>query len=178
MIKLKEIIKSGGGNAKINRFINRYVLSKKEKNEIINEIKNIKGNGSSSGSSSKYAPRYYSIDWDKCSEDWNKMLNINIEDIDTLAFTIGATYKILPEDGYVIIRAYPNIATHSTKVTAFSMLSLRVKIPVFGNTFISNNLKESIIILNDFFKTYLGIDINLTMEGITEITEEEYYKID
>ena len=57
MIKLKEIIKSGGGNAKINRFINRYVLSKKEKNEIINEIKNIKGNGSSS-SVSQYDEYY------------------------------------------------------------------------------------------------------------------------
>lgn len=44
MIKLSDIIKSGG-NAKINRFINRYVLSKKEKKDIINEIKN---NGSSS----------------------------------------------------------------------------------------------------------------------------------
>lgn len=39
MIKLSDIIKSGGGNAKINRFINRYVLSKKEKKDIIDGIK-------------------------------------------------------------------------------------------------------------------------------------------
>ena len=46
MIKLSDIIKSGGGNAKINRFINRYVLSKKEKKDIIDGIK--EGGGSSS----------------------------------------------------------------------------------------------------------------------------------
>lgn len=39
MIKLSDIIKSGGGNAKINRFINRYVLSKKEKKDIVEAIK-------------------------------------------------------------------------------------------------------------------------------------------
>ena len=39
MIKLSDIIKSGGGNAKINRFINKYVLSKKEKKDVISAIK-------------------------------------------------------------------------------------------------------------------------------------------
>lgn len=39
MLKLSDIIKSGGGNAKINRFVNRYILSKKEKKDIVEAIK-------------------------------------------------------------------------------------------------------------------------------------------
>lgn len=140
-------------------------------------INDLQSKGSSSGSSSKYAPRYYAIDWDKASEDWNKVLNINIEDTKTLVFTIGATYKILTNYGYVIIQAYPNLVTND-KVTAFSMLPLGTTTSDLGNIFISNNLKEGIITINNFFKKLLAIDINLTMEGITEITEEEYYKMD
>ena len=47
MYKLKDIIKSGGGNAKINRFINKYILSRDEKKDVIKEIQNSKGDNSS-----------------------------------------------------------------------------------------------------------------------------------
>lgn len=59
MIKLSDIIKSGGGNAKINRFINRYVLSKKEKKDIIETIKTNGGEGGSSSKKGEYL--YYEI---------------------------------------------------------------------------------------------------------------------
>ena len=47
MDKLKDIIKSAGGNAKINRFINKYILSRDEKKDVIKEIQNSKGDNSS-----------------------------------------------------------------------------------------------------------------------------------
>ena len=54
MFKLIDIIKGGGSNPKLNKFLNRYVISKKEKTNLIKEIKNSKG-----GSSSTTYNRYY-----------------------------------------------------------------------------------------------------------------------
>ena len=54
MIKLSDIIKSGGGNAKINRFINKYVLSKKEKKDVIEAVKASGGEGGSSSKKGEY----------------------------------------------------------------------------------------------------------------------------
>ena len=59
MYKLKDIIASGGGNNKINKFINKYVLSKKEKKEIIKEIKENKGG--SGGSCEEKEWLYYKL---------------------------------------------------------------------------------------------------------------------
>lgn len=47
MFKLIDIIKGGGSNPKLNKFLNRYVISKKEKTNLIKEIKNSKGGSSS-----------------------------------------------------------------------------------------------------------------------------------
>lgn len=48
MYKLKDIITSGGSNTKINKSIDRYILSKKEKKDIIKNIKdNFQNNNSS-----------------------------------------------------------------------------------------------------------------------------------
>lgn len=48
MFKLIDIIKGGGSNPKLNKFLNRYVISKKEKTNLIKEIKNSKGGSSDS----------------------------------------------------------------------------------------------------------------------------------
>ena len=61
MIKLSDIIKSGGGNAKINRFINRYVLSKQEKKDIVEAIKENGNNNSNNQSPYEYY-EYITID--------------------------------------------------------------------------------------------------------------------
>ena len=172
MIKLKEIIKSGGGNAKINRFINRYVLSKKEKNEIINEIKNIKGNGSSSGSYIKYIPRYFSVDWSKCSEGWLKIFESNNNQYFFLQ--PFATVKCV-KDEMVIINAYGVSSDNVLLVKAFSYIPCCFK----GDFIIHNGIftfEQCIEAINIILSTQ-NMPI-LTLEGITEITEEEYYKID
>lgn len=46
MFKLIDVIKGGGSNPKLNKFLNRYVISKKEKINLIKEIKNSKGGSS------------------------------------------------------------------------------------------------------------------------------------
>lgn len=56
MFKLIDIIKGGGSNPKLNKFLNRYVISKKEKTNLIKEIKNSKGGNSSSDM------EYYKVD--------------------------------------------------------------------------------------------------------------------
>lgn len=54
MFKLIDIIKRGGSNPKLNKFLNRYVISKKEKTNLIKEIKNSKGGSSSDGEYYKF----------------------------------------------------------------------------------------------------------------------------
>lgn len=74
MIKLSDIIKSGGGNAKINRFINRYVLSKKEKKDIINGIKE-GGSSENNDEDSSHICYRFGLDIIKpfdFDENWNK----------------------------------------------------------------------------------------------------------
>lgn len=59
MYKLKDIIASSGSNAKINKSIDRYVLSKKEKKDIIKNIKDISQNNNSSTAQHPFEERYY-----------------------------------------------------------------------------------------------------------------------
>jgi len=173
MIKLSDIIKSRRGNPKIKRFINRYVLSKKEKKDIINEIKT---KGSSSGSSSKYAPRYFSIDFEKADETWIDLFNVNND-----------TYKVLQpfstvkiaDDGLPLITQYGTVAP-ITYVKAFSYIPCCIpnylheefNLPYKGIV----TFEQCIEIIN-IIGSGIGIP-QITLDGITEITEEEYYKID
>ena len=151
MIKLKEIIKSGGGNTKINRFINRYVLSKKEKNEIINEIKNIKGNGSSSGSSIKYVPKYYSI-----KED------IPDEYREIVLFGSTVKYKC---NNKLYINPTSTITGDSLTLVGVSFNPIHTEIT---NGYV-DSIEELLIILGKS---------ELVLSYIERITEKEYYKID
>ena len=172
MIKLSDIIKSGGGNEKLNRFINRYVLSKKEKKDIINEIKT---KGSSSGGSSKYAPRYFSIDWAKCSEEWLKVFDIANDTY--IGMQPFASVKVSHGE-IVIISSYGTFSDAVSAVKAFSYIPCYAKnvglpfnIPTDIFTF-----EQCIEVINSLLPM-MGQSI-LTLDGITEITEEEYYKID
>lgn len=61
MYKLKDIIASGGSNVKINKIINRYILSKKEKKDVINVIKEGGNSGGSDNSSVENEVLYYKV---------------------------------------------------------------------------------------------------------------------
>lgn len=150
-------------------------------------INDLKQSGSSSSNVSKYAPRYFSIDWDKASEDWRKLLSI-ISDVVTndsgIAMNIASTYKI--DDGNLyIISAYPvfNDGIGSiNNLIGFSYLPVyidKVLVEAFGLS-----VKHGLYSFEDIIENIstilnsMGIELILSMEGITEITEEEYYKVD
>ena len=141
------------------------------------------------GSVSKYAPRYFKIDWDKASKDWKYVLCIDNFDksvgASTLMHTIGATYRSeFTTEGNVwsVVTAYP-FAPIQSKHYAFSY------IPLFIDQFILDaygiQAKAGFQAFEDIIKIMTSVlsiihtrQFNLSMEGITEITEDEYYKID
>lgn len=141
--------------------------------------------GSSGESSSKYAPRYFSIDFDVADEGWKYLLTMrdhdNIINEDNIMLNIGANYKI-KANAHKHIASYPFINDNLNGVeTSFSYAPLYL-IDALANDF---GIKGGFLTFEDiitnmpiFLKTALGIDITLSMNGITEITEEEFYKID
>ena len=160
--------KEGGGSIQ---------LSKRGNDNKLNSV-----TGSSSGSSSKYAPRYFSIDWSKCSESWKYILSTEHIDGMIYANTIGfvATIKTNSDTGYIIgTGSYDpydrNIAFSYIPVSMSDYvqeaLGIQYQMPF--------NINDLIEFINKLIKDVMNLDIApISMEGITEITEEEYYKID
>lgn len=115
------------------------------------------GLGNGSGSSLKYLPKYYSIDWSVADEGWTTVLtdgNLN---------RVAATAK-----GGGVIAAY----TPPSEIEAFSFLPVGFQNrSTFDVTFFET--LESVI---DYIKTVFGVTIS--MNGIKEISEEEYYSFD
>ncbi len=115
------------------------------------------GGGSGNGSGLKYLPKYYSIDWSVADEGWTTVLtdgNLN---------RIAATAK-----GGGVIAAY----TPPFEIEAFSFLPVGFQNRnTFDVTFFET--LESVI---DYIKTVFGVTIS--MNGIKEISEEEYYSFD
>lgn len=135
--------------------------------------------------SSKYAPRYFSIDFNVADEGWKYFLTMrdhgNIINEDNIMFNIGANYKI-KTNAHKHIASYPFINDNLNGVeTSFSYAPLYL-IDTLANEF---GIKGGFLTFEDiitnmpiFLKTSLGKDVTLSMKGITEITEEEFYKID
>lgn len=159
-------------------------INLKTPNEIHkNELKG--GGDNSGGSVSKYAPRYFKIDFTKADSMWKIILSISdvdnaVEDSELLC-TIGASYRTLKEKSG-IISAYPFINTKDY-VCAFAYMPLYV----MDNLLEPIGLKSNLLTFEDMLENIGKILVEfgkidsyrvLSMEGITEITEEEYYKID
>lgn len=151
-------------------------INLKTPNEIHkNELKG--GGDNSGGSISKYAPRYFKIDWDKCSKDWEFVLSLD-NNFENLFFMISSSAKI--NFGSIIcILNYHMTTEHAKNIIAFSYLPISANLSSLGVPITGiadfNTLVE---VLPNFLRDTYQVDINLTMEGITEITEDEYYKID
>lgn len=147
-----------------------------------NKLNSITGS-SSDGSSSKYAPRYFSIDWDKCSNSWKYILSdsYKIEGISYyLVIGFSATTKCCINGDYLISA---NNGSSEEETIAFSYIPLIVPNyaqEIFGTQYqMPFNINDLIECINIVIKDVLNLDIEpISMEGITEITEEEYYKID
>lgn len=164
-------------------------INLKTPNEIHkNELKG--GGDNSSGSSvSKYAPRYFKIDWDKASKDWEYVLCIdnfdNSVNASNLITSIGATYRMLyaiDANYWDAVKAYP-FATTQSKFYAFSYIPLLIDQFVINTYGIQakagfQTFEDIIKIMSSILSIMKDRQFNLSMDGITEITEDEYYKID
>ena len=148
---------------------------------VAKDINNTEG----CGSVSKYAPRYFKIDFSKAGTVWKEILGIS--DVDTaikdseLMLTVGALYKI-KVDNLVSIQGYPFINIDNDREYSFSYMPL----------FLIQNMAEafgikSLLTFEDMLENIGKIlvatgkiesDGVLSMDGLTEITEEEFYKID
>ena len=113
--------------------------------------------GSGSGSDSKYLPKYYSIDWSVADEDWTIVLE------DGNRNRIASTIK-----GSFLIAAY--IPPLEIKAFSFLPVGFSNQNTIDGNCF---ETLESVI---DYINRQT--DFSISMNGIKEISEEEYYSFD
>lgn len=167
MIKLSDIIKSGGGNAKINRFINRYVLSKKEKKDIINEIK--EGGGSSSINENK---KYFKAIKDlKKVSDVHPFINPRLSDRYGEYPIKSPTYAIV--DGPTTVYLY-YIDFNSDLFTADNNVVIQY------NDYPHNLAKKAYKDLDldeETVQAYSGTVKEIFEEYFIEVTKEEYLQI-
>ena len=157
----------------LRRGLHKTEFSKEDKRKSFKAI----NNNTNGGGANKYAPRYFKIDWDKASAGWASILakfedGSNIEIYQGLNFT--ASVKLF-RDISIITSGTPN--DYKT-IIAFSFIPLYVPADVGLGIDWIKTIEDYIIAANFIFKNWMHNDIILSMEGITEITEEEYYKID
>lgn len=189
MYKLKDIIASGGGNNKINKFINKYVLSKKEKKEIIKEIKENKG--SNIGDSSiKY--RYYKIFFDEETlKEFGDIQNvlqdividlgiIGIDEFGT-SIKISGVYKNVP-----VSSNYYRVNEHMISTLPFKLNNIKrnyisgindSNTPINYITFSTSDLYERFsIVYNRLNHSQEDIDfiMSILKAIFKEISKEEY----
>lgn len=189
MIKLSDIIKSGGGNAKINRFINRYVLSKKEKKDIINEIK--EGGGSSISENKKYFKPNINITKLELSEyiEGNLYQGLGNIPIRNLTVYSGFTLNYISSiNGLLYCVTYKNNSNNTNVDIPYYVIDFNSKecLNATGVTIRYNNYPH-IVLKNAYLESGLEIpeqyyEIINTIETLfnqifTEITKEEYLEI-
>ena len=143
----------------------------------------MEGGGEEVGNSSKYAPRYFNIDFNIADEGWKYLLSIrntsNTINQDNILLNIGATYKTIVDENSKMISSYAFGPNALNRVTQFSYIPLYMSDDVayqFG-------IKGGFITFEDIITNMvavlrvLGKDVTLSMNGITEITEDEFYTI-
>ena len=138
--------------------------------------------GGGVGNSSKYAPRYFNIDFNVADEGWKHLLTIENSDNpihqDNIFVNIGASYKTIIDGINSYINAYPFYTDNRNSLTQFSYIPLYISdgIPGIEGGFLT--FEDIITKMPAILRVMLEKEITLSMNGITEITEEEFYKID
>lgn len=171
----------------LRRELHRTEFSREDKRKSFKAINNNSNGGG--GSVSKYAPRYFKIDFDKADTLWKTILGIhNDEDyakLSELIITVGALYKIKDKDTNVtIIQGYPFIDINTNnREHSFSYMPLILPkefAEAFGMTTNLLTFEDMLENISKFlaYSGAIGYPEVLSTEGITEITEEEFYKID
>lgn len=172
MRNLNNIFKTNNRQAQ-RKVLDKFDISREDKNKTLNKLADANGGG---GSVSKYAPRYFKIDWDKASEDWKMVLTLH-SSFDNLTLIISSSQK-LTFSGKEIIVNYPMTEEYYSFLRAFSFMPVYFSYSIEDITGGIKNFEEVIKILPELAKILGYPELNLSMDGITEITEDEYYKID
>ncbi len=184
MRNLNNIFKTNNRQAQ-RRVLDKFDISKEDKNKTLNELNNSNGGGSVS----KYAPRYFKIDWDKATDGWKYILTLGDAkngNFDNLYIFIGSTCKqFINLEGKkdILITAYPSINLSEYSISEFSYNPIYVpqdikdsyNIPIKIGFYSFEDVVEYMPMI---LEALLSKSLTLSMEGITEITEDEYYKID
>lgn len=169
MFKLIDIIKGGGSNPKLNKFLNRYVISKKEKTNLIKEIKNSKGGSSDSLYFIIYKNSSTSdiIGSDALGVITNACSGANVE-------TVGYTYFINVPIAYMFLGpTYQPEKFMCFKINLGHIESYKSNESLLGTTISFDiNSKEDVynIVAND-----TNVDINIVKKEMIEITEEQFF---
>ena len=128
------------------------------------------------GGASKYAPRYFKIDWDKASKDWIDIItHYDRHNYSYYDRNIVASVKLEPAPNIFSIITYILF-----QITGFAYYEI-IAFSYIPNCIASMQYNDPDKIKVCSFEETIDIlsdKLNLSMEGITEITEEEYYKID
>ena len=156
MRNLNNIFKTNNRQAQ-RKILDKFDISKEDNNKTLNCLANTNGGGSVS----KYAPRYY-----KFVEDNPDIVKIFCTFASTLKLILYGDINILPSK-----RAFETLSSDK-KYIGFSF------IPIYPEIERTTNFIYSIDeLLNIIFGGNQEL-INSAKQIITEITEEEFYKID
>ena len=117
---------------RIGTIYNKPIIEGDINLKTINEIHKdeLGGDNSNVGSVSKYAPRYFKIDWDKASKDWELVLSVD-SSMENLALIISSISK-LKLGSFVYIVNYPTSTQYAKNLIAFSYLPVSADLSIFG----------------------------------------------
>lgn len=170
---------------KIGEIYNKPIVEGDINLKTPNEIHKSELGGGRTQDGSKFKPRYFSIDFNITDEGWKYLLSVDVDNFirdSNLAFTIGSTYKLIDvKDNLVYIGAYPFMSLDGDRKFYFSYTPLYLDERSSGALNINKygflEFEDIIEIMPSLIETIFGKNITLSMNGITEITEEEFYTI-
>ena len=167
---------------KLMKALNSLPMTIKDKEDFVNTIVDNCNKGGGGAAVSEYAPRYFKIDWDKASEDWKIIVRGYTSNDHTYYTTCIANLiklKIPYEDKNINLVITPMVSSNEMSQFIDYLIAFSYQ-PVLS---LNEELTEGVNIMTfeeniEMINSNLGWKYNLTMEGIIEITEEEFYKID
>lgn len=169
----------GGGNNKINKFINRYILSKKEKKDIINELKD----NNSTNQSSSGLIKYWKVDCNNLTDEEKTALRNLVKSLGTKSGSTSyqGNYPLIlsvinfagayTSTGYGIVGNNPSTPKITEEGFLFASDQIYSSIEIDDTQYVEINRLDHIIKTYTYTSVYPNIYINCQ-----EISEEEFYR--
>lgn len=170
MFKLIDIIKGGGSNPKLNKFLNRYVISKKEKTNLIKLIKNSKGGSSDS--------LYFIANIQDVSGNYAPIVDYIGVLASTVSFANSGTGGYIYTINTPITYIFSGLAEAPNTFICYKIILGHIEyyksndsLPGIAIDVDINNKEDLFSVLSSL----TNIDINLVKEKIIEIAEEQFF---